>query len=270
LKQATTGAIMPPVSHAALAGLASVGLMVSMLVLMEAGRRIGRRRTSTDPDGGSAGAGAVSAAVFALLGLLVAFTFSGAAARFDSRRQYVVEEANDVGTAWLRLDLLPEAAQPPLRALFRAYLDSRLETYRLVPDMAAVEAELGRSAALQSEIWAQAVAGCAAKGDPGTTTLVLPALNAMFDITTTRTMAARLHPPGVVFGLLFALALACALLAGFGMAGSPHPEWLHMVAFAVVLALCVYVILDFEYPRIGFIRVDDFDQVLRDVRRSMQ
>jgi hypothetical protein len=257
-------------SHALLAGLAALGLLAAMLVLMEAGRRFGRRRGSADPGGGTAGAGAVSAAVFALLGLLVAFTFSGAAARFDTRRQLVVEEANDIGTAWLRLDLLPEAAQPPLRALFRAYLDSRLETYRLIPDMAAVDAELKRSAALQAEIWTRAVAGCAAKGDPATTSLVLPALNAMFDITTTRTFAARLHPPGVVFALLFALALACALLAGFAMAGSDRPEWLHMLAFAAVMALCVYVILDFEYPRLGFIRVDAFDQVLLDLRRSMQ
>jgi hypothetical protein len=257
-------------SHAAVAALSSLGLLASMLVLMEVGRRIGRRRMSRDPEGGSAGAGAVSGAVFALLGLLVAFTFSGATSRFDSRRQYVVEEANDIGTAWLRLDLLPEAAQPPLRDLFRAYLDSRLETYRLIPDMEAVEAELRRSAGLQSDIWARAVAGCKAKGDPATTSLVLTALNAMFDITTTRTFAARLHPPGVVFVLLFALALACALLAGFGMAGSARPEWLHMLAFAAVLSACVYVILDFEYPRIGFIRVDAFDQVLLDVRRSMQ
>ncbi len=257
-------------SPAALAGVACIGLLVSMLVLMEAGRRLGRRRSSIGPDGGSAGAGAVSAAVFALLGLLLAFTFSGAAARFDARRQLVVEEANDVGTAWLRLDLLPAADQPALRPLFRAYLDSRLEAYRLIPDLAAVEAELQRSAALQGEIWNRAVAGCAAKGDPGTTTLVLPALNDMFDITTTRTFAARMHPPGVVFALLFALALACALLAGLAMAGSAHPEWLHMLAFATVMALCVYVILDFEYPRLGLIRVDAFDQVLVDVRRGMR
>jgi hypothetical protein len=256
-------------THPTHAALAALGLLVGMLVLMEAGRRVGRGRIARDPEGGSAGAGAVSAAVFALLGLLVAFTFSGAAARFDSRRQLVVEEANDIGTAWLRLDLLPEAAQPPLRALFRAYVDSRLETYRLIPDLAAVEAELKRSAALQADIWSGAVAGCAARKDPATTTLVLSALNAMFDITTTRTFAARLHPPGVVFTLLIVLALACALLAGHGMAGSAHPEWVHMLAFATVLALCVYVILDFEYPRVGFIRVDAFDQVLLDLRRSM-
>ena len=62
--------------------------------------------------------------------LLVAFTFSGAAARFDTRRQLIVEETNAIGTASLRLDLLPAAVQPPLRAHFRQYVAARLEVYR--------------------------------------------------------------------------------------------------------------------------------------------
>ena len=89
-----------------------------------------------DPVGARAGAGVVDGAVFGLLGLLVAFTFSGAATRFDARRQLVVEEANAIGAAYLRLDVLPAAAQPALRARFREYLDSRLAAYRAVPDMA--------------------------------------------------------------------------------------------------------------------------------------
>ena len=97
-------------------------------------------------------------AVFALLGLLVAFTFSGAASRFDARRHLIVEETNAIGTAYLRLDLLPASAQPALRDLFRRYLDSRLEVYRKLPDLDAAKAELARSTQLQGEIWSQAVA----------------------------------------------------------------------------------------------------------------
>ena len=65
-----------------------------------------------DPAGALAGIGAVEGAVF---GLLIAFTFSGAGTRFDTRRQLVVEETNAIGTAYLRLDLLPAALQPSLR-----------------------------------------------------------------------------------------------------------------------------------------------------------
>jgi hypothetical protein len=100
--------------------------------------------------------------------------------------------------------------------------------------------------------------------------LLLPALNAVFDIATTRTMAAQMHPPKVVFGMLAGLALASSLLAGHGMAASRTRSWIHMVAFAAMMALAVYVILDMEFPRFGLIRVDAFDQVLIDVRASMK
>jgi hypothetical protein len=99
--------------------------------------------------------------------------------------------------------------------------------------------------------------------------LLLPALNAMIDITTTRTMATQMHPPIVVFVMLFGLALAASLLAGYGMTGSKLRCWFHMFCFALVMAFAVYVILDIEYPRLGLIRVDAFDQALVDLRESM-
>src|SRR5262245_2395126 len=101
-----------------------------MLLLFEVGRRIGLRRRAKATEGAIAGSGVIEGAVFALFGLLVAFTFSGAAARFDTRRQLIVEETNAIGTAYLRLDLLPVAAQLTLRERFRQYLAARLEDYR--------------------------------------------------------------------------------------------------------------------------------------------
>ncbi len=91
----------------------------------------------------------------------------------------------------------------------------------------------------------------------------------MIDITTTRTMMTQLHPPAVVFAMLFGLALAASLLAGYGMTGSKVRSRFHMLGFALVMAVAVYVILDIEYPRLGLIRVDAFDQALVDLRASM-
>jgi hypothetical protein len=247
------------------------GLFVGMLTLLEIGRRVGNRRLQNDAEGARAGTGTVEGAVFALLGLLIAFTFSGAASRFDERRNLIVEETNDIGTAYLRLDLLPTSAQPALRDLFRRYVDSRLETYRKMPDLEAVKAELARSIVLQGEIWTQAVAaGRLENAPPPATMLLLPALNQMIDITTTRTMTTQMHPPKVIFAMLFGLALVGALLAGYGMAGGKSRNWLHMIGFAAVMAVVVYVILDIEFPRLGLIRVDAFDQALVDLRASMK
>jgi hypothetical protein len=91
----------------------------------------------------------------------------------------------------------------------------------------------------------------------------------MIDITTTRTMVTQMHPPLVVFAMLFGLALAASMLAGYGKTGSRVRSWFHMLGFALDMAVAVYVILDIEYPRLGLIRVDAFDQALVDLRESM-
>ncbi len=243
-------------------------LFAGMLLLQEAGRRLGVRRLAKDPEGARAGLGAVEGAIFGLMGLMVAFTFSGAAARFDTRRHLIVEEANAIGTAYLRLDLLPAEAQPKLRELFRRYLDARLEAYERLPDLAAARETLARSIALQDEIWSGSVE--AGRGAPQATMLLLPALNAMIDITTTRTVALQTHPPLVIFAMMGLLALVCSLLAGYAMAGGKSRSLFHSFGFALVLTLTVYVILDLEFPRIGLIRIDAADKVLRDARQSMR
>jgi len=247
----------------------AAGLFVGMVLLLELGRTLGRRRQGKDEVGARAGLGAVEGAVFALMGLMIAFTFSGAATRFDARRQLIVEEANAIGTAWLRLDLLPPPTQPELRNSFRRYLDTRLAIYQKLPDIQAALAELAKANALQGEIWSRAVAACQQSSTPLVAQLI-PALNQMFDIATTRTMAAQVHPPAVVFLMLGVLALICALLAGYAMAGGKSRSGIHVLGFALIMATTVYVILDLEFPRFGLIRVDATDRVLLDLRASMK
>ena len=259
-------ASMPPIMVVL---LYTAGLFFGMLVFLEIGRRIGVRRRASDPEGATVGLGTVEGAVFGLLALLVAFTFSGAAARFTPRRQLIVEEANEIGTAYLRLDLLTPSAQPALWESFRQYVGMRLEVYRKLPDIVAAMQELAKATQFQGHIWRQAVAACQ-EAPPAATMLLLPALNAMIDITTTRTMSAQMHPPPIIFAMLFVVALASALLAGHGLAGGKRRNWLYMVAFAAILAVAVYVILDMEFPRLGLIRFEAFDQALVDLLKSMQ
>jgi hypothetical protein len=249
----------------------ALGLFAGMLILLEVGRRLGARRLTSDPEGARAGTGTVEGAVFALLGLLIAFTFTGAASRFDARRDLIVQETNAIGTAWLRLDLLPASAQPAIRENFRQYVDSRLATYRKLPDVAAAKAEFARSIRLQGEIWTQAVAAGRLDGaPPPATMLLLPALNEMIDITTTRAMATQMHPHPAIYGMLVGLALASALLAGYAMAGGKSRSWLHIIGFPAVVAVAVYLIIDLEFPRLGLVRVDAFDQALVELRASMK
>lgn len=257
-------------SKITIAVLLALGLFIGMLFLLELGRKFGGWRRARDPEGASAGTGAVEGAVFALVGLLIAFTFSGAVSRFDHRRELIVQETNAIGTAYLRLDLLPVAERSALQEDFRRYVDIRLEAYRQLPDIQAALAVLTQATALQNQIWRQAVAaGQASNAAPDAIKLLLPALNEMIDITTTRTLATLEHPPWVIYLMLLVLALTSALLAGHSMAGGRTRNWLHMVIFAAVMAMAVYIILDIEFPRLGLIRVDAFDQALVELRASM-
>jgi hypothetical protein len=79
----------------------------------------------------------------------------------------------------------------------------------------------------------------------------------------------HLHPPLAVFVMLGLLALVASVFAGYGMAGQKR-TWIHTVAFPAVLALSLFVIVDYEFPRLGLIRVDAADSVLADVRQSMR
>ena len=247
------------------------GFLVALLVAAEIGRRVGSARIARDPEGLPKGVGAVEGAVFALLGLLLAFSFSGAASRFEDRRHLVTAETNAIGTAYLRVDLLPADARPAMKELFRRYVDSRLATYRNPQDMAATRTSLAEDATLQGMIWATAVEESSRPGTPTPVAmLLLPALNEMIDITTTRLMATRNHPPASIFLMLVGISLVSALLIGHGASVNKDHSWLHTFVFAAVLSLTTYVIIDLEFPRLGLIRVDAADVALVELRESMK
>jgi hypothetical protein len=252
-----------------IAAAASFALFLGMLGLEEYGYRRGRARVLRLPGGGRHGLGSVEAAVYGLLGLLIAFSFSGAGSRYEHRRDQIIDEANALSTAYLRLDLLPAERQPSLREKFRTYVDARLSIYRKLPDIDAAESELARANAIQGELWTEAVSAAVAAGPPVVQTL-LPALNEAFDIATKRTAAGYWHPPLALFGVLMAVALLSAFLVGDGMSESPTASRLHMVTYAAVLAIVVYVIIDLEFPRFGLIRLTEADRFLAEVRASIR
>jgi len=245
----------------------AVALFAALLAMVKAGRRFGMR-AARDGDRGQSGLGGAEGAVYGLMGLLIAFSFSGAASRFEKRRELLVAEANAIGTAYLRVDLLRAEHQPAIRAVFRQYLDSRLAAYRKLPDMEASQAELLRSQQLGTNLWRLALEATRAAESPSVPMLFLPPLNEAFDVATTRAAQSFSHPPAAIFVMLVGLSLVSAFIVGFGMAGNEHSR-LHQLAYAGVLACTIWVIVDLEFPRLGLIRVDAIDQVLVQTRRGM-
>jgi hypothetical protein len=243
---------------------------LAFLSLQAIGRVVGARRLRDNDEAGARGL-AVEGSLFGLLGLLMAFTFSGGQERLDARRQLVVQEANAMGTAYLRVDLLAPSHQPAVRETFKQYADARIAFYKvLLTDRRVATVQHERGQQLQKMLWGLVMTAVRAPGThPNAAVVVVPAFNEMFDVTTARDVALRTHIPVPVLLLLEILALACAFLAGLDMGRSGNLHWLHMLLFAGGLALTIYVILDVEFPRVGLSQLRRADAELIRVRADM-
>lgn len=243
----------------------SLSVFAGVIACLEIGFRLGRRGSSETAHEGT---GALEAAVFALLGLLLGFSMAGGMSRLDHRRDLIVQEANAIGTAYLRLDLITPGEQAEIRRLFREYLDVRLRAYNKLPDLDQTQRELERATEIQQRIWAAAVK--LSRPDSTTERLLLPAINEMIDITTARTVALEIHLPALIFAMLTVVTLLSGLLAGYTMSKRKTRSWLHIFTYAAVIAVTLYAVVDLDNPRSGLIRLDAADEALTKLRASLQ
>lgn len=241
-------------------------VMVGLSLL---GRRRGMRFVqgmSEDPPGLSQ----VEGVVFGLFGLLVALTFVGALDRFQDRKTLILREAQSVGTAYSRLELLPETPRRELQGRFRTYLGLRLEAYGKLADPDEFDARIRAAEDEGARIWSLAAQACRAPESAGFAQVVLPPINDMLDLALARRTALRTHPPAVVYGFLFAMAMVCAFLVGFSSARSARISRIHLLGFALLASFTISLTLDLEAPRFGMIRVDPSDSLLRQTLESMR
>lgn len=249
--------------------LSGLLLFLSMLIFLEFGRYLGKKQLKRNTDRVRSSITVTEGAVFGLMGLLIAFTFAGANTRFDQRRGLIIEEANAISNSYKYIGLLSEDIQPILKEDLRQYLNARLEFYKKIPDFDALNREMLLVNSIEAKIWREALTAATTEKNYPASVVLLPALTHMFDIANTRAAITLIHPPIVIFWLLVSLALFSALLAGFSMGGTKVHSSIHIIGFAAITAFTIYLTLDLEYPRIGLIRVDSFDEVLRDVQKEI-
>jgi hypothetical protein len=256
------------IRHSVLASLILLALLnAGMIGMTLLGFRVGRRLHQEDCP--PLATGTIEGAVLGLFGLLVAFTFYGAADRYQARRALILEESQAIGTAWSRLDLLPEPDRGDLKDRFRRYLDAKLSAYKTAEERKTF---LGRLAAVEEQgdgILKAAAAACRSEGGRPYAVVIMPAVNQMLDIAMARRFAIWTHPPLAIYVLLIVLALGSALLVSAVMSPAKKRSWIHLLAFCIVVSFTITVTIDLELPRLGLIRVDKADQLLRDVRQSM-
>lgn len=231
--------------------LQPVLLLAGAFLASETGYRLGRfagpRGEAFDKQ-----LGMISGATFALVAFLIGFGFAGAGTRYVDRLDLIVKEANALGTAWLRADVLPQPARGELKEALRQYTASRLELLEN-KDRAQALALLAKVGAQHERLWDIALKGTA--GNASLMLVVLPSLNEVIDLHTTHLSAARRRiPTAIMVTLLIATALALALASfGNGQAGRRFPILNFTYGFALAAAL--WMTLDLDHPRRGTIQI---------------
>lgn len=243
-------------------------LLFTLMIIMVIGRTIGERYIQQEKKA-TTGLGHVEGAIFTLLGLLIAFTFHGAAQRYDVRKEMIVNEANAIGTAWLRVDLLPQKIQPQMRKYFAEYAQARLRVNTTLPDIQGAIKQIYIAKELQPKIWALAIESMKDPNSNVIGVVLLPALNQMFDIENSHNLSLITHPPFTIYLTLLILLGMSALFIGFSLAGSTRALWIHGLGYAAIMVGTLYVICDFEYPRVGYISIKKYDLPMVELNQTI-
>jgi len=234
--------------------LIGVALLLGLVLACEGGFRLGRRALAGGEPSIGGPIGAIQGAMLGLLGLLLGFSFSGAASRFLERQDLIVQEANAIGTAYLRADLLDEPHRSGLRAGLAHYVDRRLKVSVTLREGLSAEAtaEITR---MHARIWNAASAGALAR--PNTTVVVIPPVNEIIDLHSTRLSAARKHLPAPVLGLLIVCSALSMTVIGYGCGLAGRRSLMIAGSLAILIAAALWITIDLDHPRAGIIRLDD-------------
>ncbi|MBS0195240.1 MAG: hypothetical protein JSR77_00620 [Planctomycetes bacterium] len=232
----------------------AAGLLVVLLIAQEVGYRAGMRSRARTDSRETGQIGAVQAAVLGLLGLLLGFSFSGASNRFLERQDLITSEANAIGTAYLRADLLDEPHRTDLREGLRKYTEHRLRVSQSLR-RGIGEADVAQISNLHNAIWKAAAEGANAK--PVVALAVLPPVNDVIDVHSLRVYSGMKHLPVLVMVLLIGSSvLAIGVMAyGTGLAGKRH-FMLHS-ALALLIGVALWTTIDLDHPRAGLLKLSD-------------
>ena len=242
-----------------------VGLIAVFLLAAELGFRAGRRHVRRAHDR-EPQVGTIQGALLGLLALLLGFSFAMAQSRYDARRALVLHEANAIGTAYLRAQLLHEPQASEIGDALRRYVDVRLRRLEGMDEGGLAEA-VRESERLHAYLWERAVSASRKDARP-VVSLVIAALNEVIDVHGARLAAFRNHVPDLVFLLLYFVAAVAMGVTGYASGLEGQRGFWPTVMTAVLVAVVITAVMDLDRPRHGFITVSQ--QSLIDLRDSLK
>lgn len=217
----------------------------------------------------SDGLGPVEGSLLGLLALLLSFTFSLSASRYDDRRQVVIEEANAIGTAILRCDLYPDSIKKQLKSNFVNYVDARIQYFEAGIDVAKITIAKKKTEEYYTKIWNLATDKSQKSENVLRFQQMIPALNSMIDIVTTREETKNATVPESIFWLLFMLILSSSFIIGYSDS-KKQINYVLIWGYCLMTCLTLYLILDLDRPRRGLIDVDHSEQKIVELKEILK
>ena len=234
-------------------------LLCMLLIPMEIGFRLGGRRRRLNPDAEkAAGIDLMLTSMLALLGLMLAFTYSFCMSRADMRKQAFIAEVNAISTAFLRADLTLEPARTDIRRLLFDYAKSRLVSPGEIRTREQLQEAVERSLSIQSNIWPAIMSAVRQEQEISAPekALLISAVNDLLDAHTSRMAVIYDRLPTAVLALLVLIAAASLYVTAYNTSMSGQRGRWAVTAFAVILSLLMYTIMDFDMIMRGFIRIN--------------
>ncbi len=235
--------------------------IVSILIVLlsiEVGWRLGNYRRKPVEDDKKVPISAAVGATLGLLAFLLAFTFGMAGSRFDNRKQVVLNEANAIGTTYLRTDFLPEPLRAEVRSFLREYTVLRAAGASVILSPQG----MAKAASLQDQLWAIADSA-RVQSDSISTGLFIQSLNEMIDLDATRVTANRNRIPDAIWLMLCVVTILSMAAMGYEFGQTGTRNWTITILLAVVFTTVIVLIADLDRPQMGFLQVSQ--QPLLDV-----
>jgi len=237
-----------------------IACYVCFLAVMEVGFRLGRRQHELSDDATVSHVGALQNALLGLLALLLGFTFAMAVTRFEARKVLVVEEANAIGTTFLRSQYLPELRRQAIARLLKEYVAARLAFNEMRDERVRVAAEATTSR-MQRELWSHAAEVAMQQPTSEPVGLFIHSLNQAIDKREEIRAARDNHVPESVLWLLVGVTAVALAFVGYGSGLTGRRRFVLNAVFALLIALVLTIILDLDRPREGLIRVSQASMI---------
>ena len=244
-------------------------LLIAIYFFYLIGTRLGSYQKIKNPESKSEGAGLLGGSLMGLLALLLSFTFSMSASRFDDRRATIIHEANTIGTAVLRADLYPDSIRNEFRKDFKSYVESRISYYDAGNDEIKISAALKEATKISERIWQRASLLSIRSSSVMPHSQVIPALNDMIDAVTTRDAARFFRVPDPIMWLLIILTILESLIIGYAKKEKRN-DWIILILYSVMTVFTIFTIMDLDRPRTGIIKTETANQKIIELREMFK